>query len=151
LSITTERILKRSKKALGLLRERDLGVGLAAATEHDAEEVGLPPLPVHTDDPGPCSVVNLALRPRQRLHATERKLHVAAKLPDIALDRVITALEPLFYFGTVSGSPTFMGNQTGTTFDPGTLTNKVKYYWRIDEVNATGTTTGTQWYFTVVR
>jgi hypothetical protein len=55
------------------------------------------------------------------------------------------------YFGTVSGSPTFMGNQTGTTFDPGTLTNKVKHYWRIDEVNATGTTTGTQWSFTTVR
>lgn len=55
------------------------------------------------------------------------------------------------YFGTVSGSPAFMGNQTGTTFAPGTLANKVKYYWRIDEVNAAGTTTGTQWSFTTVR
>ena len=55
------------------------------------------------------------------------------------------------YFGTVSGSPTFMGNQTGTTFDPGPLSNKTTYYWRIDEVNANGTTTGTQWKLTTVR
>ncbi|MCK4564427.1 MAG: hypothetical protein KAU94_07125, partial [Verrucomicrobia bacterium] len=55
------------------------------------------------------------------------------------------------YFGTVAGSPAFMGNQTGTTFAPGTLANKVKYYWRIDEVNAAGTTTGTEWSFTTVR
>jgi hypothetical protein len=55
------------------------------------------------------------------------------------------------YFGTQSGNLTFMGNQTGTTYNPGTLSNKQTYYWRIDEVNASGTTTGTQWKFTTVR
>jgi hypothetical protein len=55
------------------------------------------------------------------------------------------------YFGTVSGSLVFQGNQTGTTFDPGTLSNKTTYYWRIDEVNATGTTTGSEWQFKTVR
>jgi hypothetical protein len=51
------------------------------------------------------------------------------------------------YFGTSSGSLTFQGNQTGTTFDPGSLAGKTNYYWRIDEVNAQGTTTGTEWTF----
>jgi hypothetical protein len=53
------------------------------------------------------------------------------------------------YFGTDStpDSGEFQGNQTGTTFDPGSLANKTNYYWRIDEVNAQGTTTGTVWTF----
>jgi hypothetical protein len=51
------------------------------------------------------------------------------------------------YFGT-SSSPTSIGNQSGTTYTPGTLTANTKYYWRIDEVNSTGTTTGTVWNFT---
>jgi len=54
------------------------------------------------------------------------------------------------YIGTVLGSPTFIGNQTGTTFAPALL-NKKTYYWRIDEVNAAGITTGTEWKFTTVR
>jgi len=43
------------------------------------------------------------------------------------------------------------GIQTATTFDPctGTLTQGQVYYWRIDEMNVTGTTTGDQWSFTV--
>jgi hypothetical protein len=51
------------------------------------------------------------------------------------------------YFGTASPG-TFQGNQTGTTFDPGTLANSTTYYWRIDEKNANGTTTGDVWSFT---
>jgi len=50
------------------------------------------------------------------------------------------------YFGTASPG-TFQGNQTGTTFDPGTLANDTTYYWRIDEKNAIGTTTGVVWSF----
>jgi hypothetical protein len=54
------------------------------------------------------------------------------------------------YFGTDStpDAGEFMGNQAGITFDPGTLANSTTYYWRIDEVNVTGTTTGTVWSFT---
>jgi len=44
----------------------------------------------------------------------------------------------------------FKGNQTATTYDPGTLANSTTYYWRIDEVNAKGTTTGKVWSFTVL-
>ncbi len=51
------------------------------------------------------------------------------------------------YFGT-SPPGVFQGNQTGTTFDPGPLEPNTTYYWRIDEVNDAGTTTGTVWSFT---
>jgi hypothetical protein len=51
------------------------------------------------------------------------------------------------YFGTSSGSLTFQGNQTETSFDPGSLAGKTNYYWRIDGVNAQGTTTGIEWTF----
>ncbi len=46
------------------------------------------------------------------------------------------------------GDPVFKGNQTGTTFDPGTMDAGTTYYWRIDEVSAGGTTTGNVWSFT---
>jgi hypothetical protein len=53
------------------------------------------------------------------------------------------------YFGTSSPS-TFQGNQTDTTFDPGTLVHSSTYYWRIDAVNGWGKTTGTVWSFTTI-
>jgi len=53
------------------------------------------------------------------------------------------------YFGATSPG-TFQGNQSATTFDPGTMANNTTYYWRIDEVNAAGTTTGNIWSFTTV-
>jgi hypothetical protein len=40
--------------------------------------------------------------------------------------------------------------QAGTTFDPGALVASTTYYWRIDEVNAQGTTPGVEWSFTTV-
>jgi len=60
------------------------------------------------------------------------------------------------YFGTdqtavmnaTDADPEFQGNQAGTTFDPGTLLEDTTYYWRIDTVNANGTTTGVVWSFT---
>jgi hypothetical protein len=52
------------------------------------------------------------------------------------------------YFGTTSGSLTFQGNQTGTSFNPpGNMPGGTWHYWRIDEVNASGTTTGIEWTF----
>ncbi|MHC4394626.1 MAG: LamG domain-containing protein, partial [Planctomycetota bacterium] len=53
------------------------------------------------------------------------------------------------YFGTTSPGA-FQGNQTATTFAPGTMSNDTTYYWRIDEINAAGTTTGVVWSFTTV-
>ncbi len=51
------------------------------------------------------------------------------------------------YFGTTSPG-TSRGNQTATTYDTGTMANNTTYYWRIDEQNANGITTGTVWSFT---
>jgi subtilisin len=51
------------------------------------------------------------------------------------------------YFGT-SPAPGFQGNQAEASFWPGTLELETTYYWRIDEVNAVGTTTGIVWSFT---
>ena len=54
------------------------------------------------------------------------------------------------YFGTnpAPGGAEFQGNQSGTTFDPGTLAYSTTYYWTIDEVNQSGTTAGPVWSFT---
>jgi len=51
------------------------------------------------------------------------------------------------YFGTNS-PPTFRGNQTAAKFKPGILDPNNVYYWRIDEKNVLGTTTGDIWSFT---
>ena len=54
------------------------------------------------------------------------------------------------YFGTSTplDGGDFQGNQAGTSFDPGPLANETTYFWRIDEVNAGGTTAGPTWSFT---
>ena len=44
--------------------------------------------------------------------------------------------------------PEFKGNQTATTYDQGSLLSNTTYYWRIDEVTAGGTYTGTVWSLT---
>jgi hypothetical protein len=52
------------------------------------------------------------------------------------------------YFGTTNPPP-FVVNQTGTTYDTGTMPNSTTYYWRIDEKNPhQGSTTGVVWSFT---
>jgi hypothetical protein len=51
------------------------------------------------------------------------------------------------YFGTAT-SPPFIGNQTGTTYTPGSLAPATTYYWRIDGVLGSSTATGTVWSFT---
>lgn len=50
------------------------------------------------------------------------------------------------YFGATSPG-SFQGNQTAITFDPGTMDYDETYYWRIDEINSNGTTTGSVWSF----
>ncbi len=54
------------------------------------------------------------------------------------------------YFGTSEPLP-FIGNQTATTFEPGTLAEATMYYWRIDSVNGWGKTAGDVWiFFTII-
>lgn len=50
------------------------------------------------------------------------------------------------YFGT--STPVFIGNTTATTFDQGVMAVNKTYYWRIEGVNAAGSTTGPLWSFT---
>jgi len=53
------------------------------------------------------------------------------------------------YFGTnpTPGMAEFQGNQITTSFAPGNLDISTTYYWRVDEINGTGTTTGAIWSF----
>jgi len=51
------------------------------------------------------------------------------------------------YFGK-SSPGTFRGNQTAAIFDPGAMDYLTTYYWRIDEINSSGKTTGIVWSFT---
>jgi hypothetical protein len=50
------------------------------------------------------------------------------------------------YFGTSYTSP-FIGNQSLTTFNPGTMAYNTTYYWRIDEVRAYDKIMGIVWRF----
>ena len=54
------------------------------------------------------------------------------------------------YFGTSQtlGPGDFAGNQAGTSYAPGSLAYGSTYFWRIDERNDSGTTTGDVWKFT---
>jgi hypothetical protein len=52
------------------------------------------------------------------------------------------------YFGTSNPPALASANQAGTNYDPGTLNTSTTYYWRIDEKNTNGTTTGDVWSFT---
>jgi hypothetical protein len=55
------------------------------------------------------------------------------------------------YFGTVNPPVTkVIADGTATTYAPGTMTGKKTYYWRVDEKNSAGTTTGIVWSFTTI-
>ncbi|MCB9357755.1 MAG: trypsin-like peptidase domain-containing protein [Calditrichaeota bacterium] len=51
------------------------------------------------------------------------------------------------YYGE-NTQPNFRLNQTGTSYIPPVFWPGHTYYWRIDEVNSAGTTTGDLWFFT---
>lgn len=51
------------------------------------------------------------------------------------------------YFGT-SPSPSFVGNTTQTSYNPGTLVTATTYYWKVVAKNSTGSTSSTTWSFT---
>ncbi|ARN56828.1 LamG domain-containing protein [Sedimentisphaera salicampi] len=55
------------------------------------------------------------------------------------------------YFGTDPNNLTFQGNQSSTTYDPGSLDWSATYYWRVDQVDSmSNTLQGKVWSFTTV-
>jgi hypothetical protein len=56
------------------------------------------------------------------------------------------------YLGTSAslGPENFVSNQTSASYEPTVLRKGITYYWRIDEVNSDGTTTGVVWSFTTL-
>jgi hypothetical protein len=99
---------------------------------------------VSEDDPSP-GPPDPATNPSPANAATDQTLSV-----DLSWTAGAGADSHDVYFGTDStpDAGEFKGNQTGVTYDPGTLSANTTYYWRIDEVNTNGTTTGTVWSFT---
>ncbi|MHC4657096.1 MAG: DUF333 domain-containing protein [Planctomycetota bacterium] len=94
-------------------------------------EVPLPPTMASNPNPANCA----------------RKVNVTA---DLSWTAGSDATSHDVYFGTTIPGM-FQGNQSGTTFDPGTMAYSTTYFWRIDEVNNLGkTTTGTVWNFTTI-
>ena len=75
---------------------------------------------------------------------------------DVSIDTMLTwaagadASSHQVLFGTDPGS-LVSTSQSGTSFEPGTLANNTTYYWQINEVNVTGTTTGALWSFTTIE
>ncbi|MFA5293856.1 MAG: hypothetical protein WC496_12610 [Phycisphaerae bacterium] len=67
-------------------------------------------------------------------------------IQDLSWTAGANAISHDVYFGTTNPPP-FMGNQTGTNYD--TETEGKVYYWRIDEKNYGGITTGDLWSFTI--
>jgi len=109
----------------------------ATNTDLNVVSIYLPPLPGQASDPDP-----------------------ADGAPGVALDADLSwtagdyADSHDVYFSSTAGivGGDFVTNQAGTIFTPGdwaiTLTVLQTYYWRVDEVNGSGTNTGSVWSFT---
>jgi len=61
-----------------------------------------------------------------------------------------TASSHLIYFGTTN-PPAYATEQTTTSFATGAMDVNTTYYWRVDEENSAGTTTGQVWSFTTAK
>lgn len=76
----------------------------------------------------------------------------------LAWDAATGAASYDVYFGitaisvanATTASAEFKGSRTALTYNPGSLSSSTTYYWRIDSVNAVGTTKGDLWSFTTV-
>jgi len=70
--------------------------------------------------------------------------------PVLSWNSVLSASSHDVYFGTdpTPDAGELQGNQTDNTFRPEALSLNTTYYWRIDEKNSFGTTTGDVWSFT---
>ena len=86
------------------------------------------------------------LNPARAVGPRDWKVDVPATT-DLSWSPGIGSLSHDLYFGT-DPTPAFIGNQVGTSYTPGALNGGTAYFWRIDEVTASGTVTGLVWTFT---
>jgi len=97
---------------------------------------------IHTGDVWSFTAVDVAA------HSPNPTAGDKMALPDVVLSwgSGLTAVSHDVYFGTkladvVAGTGgTFMGNQSRQVYNPVALQNDTTYYWRVDEVEADGTT-----------
>ncbi len=70
--------------------------------------------------------------------------------PTLSWPAAATATGYDVYFGTTNPPNTLVSaNQAGTTYSPGVLNSSTTYFWRIEPINALGTTSGcNNWSFT---
>jgi len=106
---------------------------LAVLAENWLIATGIPPLPAQASNPNPWN--NAAF---------------VNKDANLGWTAGTDATSHDVYFGT-SNPPPFIRNQTAVTYEPGTMAEGTTYFWRIDEVNLWGTTTGTIWHFTTAQ
>ncbi len=105
---------------------------IAVFAENWLTATTIPPLPAQASNPHPYDYA--------------RGVDINADLSWTAGSR---ATSHDVYFGT-SNPPPFIGNQTAETFDPCTMAEYTIYYWRIDQLNGWGKTTGQVWAFTTM-
>lgn len=86
---------------------------------------------------------DLAYNPAPANGATEQPL-----VPTLTWSAGTAATSHDIYFGTTNPPP-FQTNHTSAAYvHPSSLAINTTYFWRVDEVNADGTTTGVVWSFT---
>jgi beta-glucanase (GH16 family) len=103
---------------------------LALFVEYWLKATTIPPLPAQASSPYPTN-------------------HATGIAPDANLSWTAgaSAVSHNVYIGT-SNPPPFISNVSVTTFVPGWLPYQTIIYWRIDEINSWGRTTGQIWEFT---
>lgn len=72
----------------------------------------------------------------------------ASCLPTLKWGRGTLAASHEVFFGTSANALAFQGALTSSSYAPPLLGNESTYYWRVDEVNPSGRTTGPVWSFT---
>ncbi|HUS71559.1 MAG TPA: LamG-like jellyroll fold domain-containing protein, partial [Sedimentisphaerales bacterium] len=136
--------------------------GAASAEGQSGGEAGLDSNGADLDGDGDIDLEDLAILVEDWLGTVEQPLPLpgragnpdpsngeigVSQTADLSWTGGSNAISHDVYFGT-SSPPAFRGNQTATTFDPGTMVALITYYWRIDEINQSGKTIGVVWSFT---
>ncbi|MHC4111413.1 MAG: hypothetical protein ACYSUY_10075, partial [Planctomycetota bacterium] len=106
---------------------------LAFFVEYWLTATTIPPLPTKASNPSPV----------------DNATGVSTTTADLGWTAGSDAESHDVYFGTADPPP-FIGNQTETTFGPGTMALATTHYWRIDSVNGWGKTEGTVWSFRTI-